>query len=283
MPTPALTLVPPGNVGSTAGTPVSFALHASGGTGSYTWTSSRLPTGLVLNGTTGIISGTPTTAGSFAISVTVRSGPKSASASFTWTVAGQPCAAGQLLGNGGFESGTSPWTATSGVVSSNTEAPQAHGGTHYAWLGGYGIAHTDTVSQTVTVPVGCHSATLTFWLQISSADTGTTGRDVMQVKVGTAVLASYSNVNRTGYVQRSFNLASYAGRTITITFSGTEDASKATSFIVDVLNSVAPGAAAWLRAPWQPPHSSRSPRRTPAARLGSDRRRSASARSRAGR
>jgi len=115
----------------------------------------------------------------------------------------------------------------------NAEAPQAHSGTHYAWLDGYGIAHTDSVSQTVTVPAGCHTATLTFWLQISSQDTGNTAHDLMTVKVGATVLAAYSNVSRTGYVQKSFNLSAYAGKTVTITFSGTEDATKATSFVVD--------------------------------------------------
>ena len=102
-----------------------------------------------------------------------------------------------------------------------------------AWLGGYGIAHTDSVSQTVTVPAGCHTATLTFWLQISSQDTGNTAHDLMTVKVGATVLAAYSNVSRTGYVQKSFNLSAYAGKTVTITFSGTEDATKATSFVVE--------------------------------------------------
>jgi hypothetical protein len=47
-------------------------------------------------------------------------------------------------------------------------------------------------------------------------------------------LATYSNLDHnTGYSQKSFNLAAYAGQTITLKFTGTEDATLQTSFVVD--------------------------------------------------
>ena len=51
-----------------AGKPFSAALAASGGTGPYAFalTAGALPAGLLLNGATGAISGTPTTSGEFA-------------------------------------------------------------------------------------------------------------------------------------------------------------------------------------------------------------------------
>jgi hypothetical protein len=52
--------------------------------------------------------------------------------------------------------------------------------------------------------------------------------------VGSTTLATYSNLNEAaGYSQKSFNLSSYAGQTVTISFTGTEDYSLQTSFVVD--------------------------------------------------
>jgi hypothetical protein len=51
--------------------PYSQTITAAGGKPPYRWTSSGLPTGLTINSTTGLISGTPTAAGSFGIAITV--------------------------------------------------------------------------------------------------------------------------------------------------------------------------------------------------------------------
>ena len=49
-----------------------------------------------------------------------------------------------------------------------------------------------------------------------------------------AVLATYSNLNAaSGYVLKSFSLAPYIGQTVTIKFTGSEDSSLATSFVLD--------------------------------------------------
>ncbi len=149
----------------------------------------------------------------------------------------------QLLGNPGFENGstnTAPWTTTSGVVDSST-GEAAHSGTWKAWMDGYGSAHTDSIVQTVTIPSGKTSATLTFWLHVDTAETTTTTQyDTLKVQIrnssGTvlATLATYSNLDHnTGYVQKSFNLASYIGQTIQVYLVGVEDTSAQTSFVVD--------------------------------------------------
>ena len=50
----------------------------------------------------------------------------------------------------------------------------------------------------------------------------------------TTTLGTFSNLDEgTSYVKRSFSLASFAGQSVTIRFNGTEDASLATSFLID--------------------------------------------------
>ncbi|MFJ1600589.1 hydrolase [Streptomyces sp. NPDC088261] len=145
---------------------------------------------------------------------------------------------GQLLANPGFESGTSGWSATSGVITSST-AKASHSGSYKAWLGGAGTAGTKTLSQSVTIPANC-SASLSFWLHIDTAETGTTAYDTLKVQVlnssGTVLgtPATYSNVNAaTGYTQRTLDLSAYAGQSVTLKFTSTEGSKLQTSFVVD--------------------------------------------------
>jgi hypothetical protein len=144
------------------------------------------------------------------------------------------CTAGQLLANPGFESGATAWTASTSVLGQHGTDEPAHTGTWSAWLDGYGSAHTDTLSQTVTLPSGCSAYTFSFWLHIDTAETGTTAYDKLTVKAGSTTLATYSNLNAaSGYQQRSFSLSAYAGQSVTLGFSGVEGSQLQTSFVVD--------------------------------------------------
>ncbi|MGW4207288.1 M1 family aminopeptidase [Lentzea sp. NPDC004789] len=141
----------------------------------------------------------------------------------------------QVVGNGGFENGTTPWTQTAGVISAGTTAEPAHGGTTVAWLGGDGTTHTDTLSQSVTLPAGCASATLTYWLHIDTKETtSSTQYDKLAVQVGSTTVASYSNLDKnTGYVQKSVDVSAFLGQTVTLKVTGTEDSSLVTNFLLD--------------------------------------------------
>ncbi len=125
-------------------------------------------------------------------------------------------------------------TATSGVVTSSSQEP-AHSGSWKAWLDGYGSAHTDTLSQSVSIPTGCASASLSYWLHIDTAETTTsTAYDKLTVKVGGTTVASYSNLNAaSGYTLRTVSLASFIGQSVTITFTGVEGSVLQTSFVID--------------------------------------------------
>ncbi len=157
------------------------------------------------------------------------------------TPASPGCTPTQLLGNPGFETGTAaPWSASSGVISNNAKEPP-HTGTWDAWLDGYGTTHTDTLSQTVTLPAGCTSYNLSFWLHVDTAETTTTTVfDTLKVQVlnsaGTVLstLHTYSNLDHiTGYAQRTFSLSAFAGQKITLKFTGSEDFELQTSFVID--------------------------------------------------
>ena len=225
----------PGNKTGTVGTAITpFTITASGGTSPYHFSATGLPAGVSINATSGQVSGTPTAAGTSTVTVNVTdsSNPvKSGSTQFTFTVSGGGGGCGQnLITNGGFESGGTGWTATAGVINTGSNA---HAGTGFAWLDGYGFTHTDTLQKTITIPAGC-SATLNYFLWIDTNESGSTVYDRLTLTANGQTLSTFSNVNAgTGYVQRSSSLAAFAGQSVTLKWTGTEDVSLATSFLID--------------------------------------------------
>jgi Zn-dependent metalloprotease len=234
-----VTVTNPGNKTGTVGTAISsFTLSASP-SGSYTWSATGLPPGVTIGSSTGTVSGTPTTAGTYNVTATATGASGSGATTFTFTISGGGgggCSSpGQKLGNPGFESGTSPWTGSTGSIGDwSAYGEPAHSGTRSAYLDGYGSTHTEAINQSVTIPAGC-AATLTFWLHVDSAETTTSVQyDKLTVRAGSTTLATYSNLNEaSGYSQKSLNVSSFAGQTVTISFTGTEDSSLQTSFLID--------------------------------------------------
>lgn len=234
--TSGVTVTNPGSKSSAVNNAVSLQLSASGGTAPYTWSASGLPTGLSVS-STGLVSGTPTTAGSYSVTATAKDAAgKTGSTTFAWTItsgSGGSCTA-QLVSNPGFESGTTGWTQSNSQIIGQWGADEpTHAGSYDAWFDGYGQSHTDTLSQSITIPSGC-TASLSFYLHIDTDESGSTAYDKFAVKAGSTTLATYSNANAAGgYTKRTVNLSAYAGQTVKLTFTGTEDSSLQTSFVLD--------------------------------------------------
>lgn len=210
------------------------SLSVAGGLPSGT-TASLSPTSVTSgsSATLSVSTSASTPPGSYVLTVRGSAGSLNHTTTYTLTVA-SGSSTGQKLTNPGFESGTSGWVGSNGVIGQYTTEP-ARSGTKDAWLAGFGTTGTYTLSQTVTIPAGLTNYTLSFWLHVDSAETTATAQnDTLTVKLGATTLATYSNLNRgTGYTQKTFNVASSAGQTVTLTFTGTENSSLQTSFVID--------------------------------------------------
>jgi hypothetical protein len=140
--------------------PYSATLTANGAVGATTWaiTGGSLPAGLSLNSTTGVISGTPTTLGSFTFTVSVTDSatpPRTASQQVTLQVGAALVVSGGTLPNA--VSGT-PYSATATVTGGTT--PLTWSISAGALPTGLSLnATTGTISGTPTVP-GTYNFTL---------------------------------------------------------------------------------------------------------------------------
>jgi GH18 family chitinase len=167
--------------------------------------------------------------------------------------------AGELIANGGFETGSTGWTASASWQAglSSTSFTTYHGGSRYAF---YGTSTGATVNnssgslfQEIAIPAGYVAPTLTFWSRTSTSETTTTlQNDKMVVTVqpaggGTPIqtLVTISNLDGLGvtggpftdtgkYTPYEFALpASLAGQTVRINFAVTTNSSLGTTFRID--------------------------------------------------
>lgn len=143
------------------------------------YTATGLPAGLTLMASTGFISGTPTTIGSFSVKATVSNGVMTASQTFTWTIAAADTVPPALAITGPTSASTLSLTTTtmtlSGTASDNV------GVTRIDWVNSRGGSGVATGTTAWSVPgVGLQSGTNQ--LTVTARDAaGNTSSDALTV------------------------------------------------------------------------------------------------------
>jgi YVTN family beta-propeller protein len=196
-PATAPTLANPGNRTSALNSATSLQLSATDPNGDeLTYGASGLPTGLVLNPSTGSISGAPTSAGTFNVVVSASDGINTAVQSFTWTievadlVLNPPASPAPVLAGASttytttssrgvntryswqFDDGTpdSPWSSSPTVTHTFT-SPGIHYVTVWA-TDDTGVTRAETVVQAVHLPLTANKPAASGNLAIESRPTG---------------------------------------------------------------------------------------------------------------
>ncbi|OEZ58884.1 M4 family metallopeptidase [Duganella sp. HH105] len=237
----------PNSVTVAAGATASFTVGATGGTApySYKWYRNGAAISGATSATYSLTAQTADNGAVFNAVVSDSSSPvKTATSGNATLTVGSTGGGTERVTNGGFESGATGWSGTTGVIG-NYSGQTAYEGSKFAWLGGNGTTASETITQAVTIPSTASSATLTFALHIDTAETDPTVYDKLVVTVKNSsgsvlsTLATYSNVNAaSGYQVRTFNLSAYKGQTVTLSFAMTEDSSLQTSFVVDKVSLI---------------------------------------------
>ncbi|GLW90641.1 S8 family serine peptidase [Actinokineospora globicatena] len=227
----------PGYRAQRTGTPMTIQMTAIGGTAPYTWSATGLPTGTGINAGTGLISGTPTqTLVNSPVSVSAKDKANRVTVSqFRVTVVppGWTCpSGGQKLVNPGFESGDATWWSSGYYIDQHTGADAPRTGSWAAKVPAF-TSMGGHLAQDVRIPQECGWSTLTFWVKVSHEETRD-DRDKLNVKVDGKVLATVpGGTAQAGYQQYTVDLSAYAGRSISIWFSGWGDTANVTSFVLD--------------------------------------------------
>ncbi|MFC8176609.1 M4 family metallopeptidase [Streptomyces sp. NPDC057325] len=126
-------------------------------------------------------------------------------------------------------------TSTTNYAGARTATLQAaRDGSWYAWMMGYGADAVESLSQSNIAVPSTGTPKLTFWLKVSTQESGSTAYDTLKVNVNGTTLATYSNAHAgSGYVQRTVDLSAHKGQTVKLEFAGTEDTYLPTIFLLD--------------------------------------------------
>ena len=234
---------------ATVGTAYSQTLGASGGTPPYTWAvTGTLPTGLTLNASTGVISGTPTAVAtsSFTVNVTdAASGTAKQALSITTAVALTVTPAtlpNAVVGTAYTQKftaagGKAPYTfALTGTLPAGftfTAATATITGTApAAESGSFTITVTDASSRTVTLSLTLTATVAPLSVTPTTLPNATVGVAYTQVLKATGGVAPYTFALTLGNLPNGFTF-----NPATATISGTATAAESGNFTITVTDS----------------------------------------------
>ena len=229
--TNTVTVTNPGGQTATVGTAASLQVAASDSASGQTlaYTASGLPAGLSINAATGLISGTPTTAGTSSVTVTATdtTGAKG-TATFTWTVSTGAGTGGIDISAGG--PAAAPFAAdedyTGGATAAVTNAISTTGVTNPAPQSVY--QHNRYGNFTYTIPGLTAGASYTVRLDFAEEYWTAPGSRTFNVLInGTQVLTNFDIFATAGgeykAVAESFTATASSAGTVTIQFVTVKD------------------------------------------------------------
>jgi kumamolisin len=150
-----------------------------------------------------------------------------------------------LLQNNGFEAGPNPWQESSAQGYELVNNTKAHTGQNSTYLCGY-MGCNDSISQTFNVPTDYGSVSVTYWWYSDTNKTDTQCLDTFSSLLldasGNTIRSMQQSCNgdaSNSWVKETYDisndLANYRGKTVTLTFRGTNDPQQyqTTDFFVD--------------------------------------------------
>ena len=143
-----------------------------------------------------------------------------------------------MISNGGFENGTTPWVESSSGGYEIIDTTRPHTGSYSAYLCGYNNC-SDSIYQQVSIPASAHSVQLSYSYYISTQETRHP-YDYLYVRVRNSsgstlqTVQTFSDGSTTNSWQSaSADLSAYTGQTVQIAFVATNDSMYPTDFFVD--------------------------------------------------
>jgi hypothetical protein len=235
-----VTVTNPGNQSSPVGSATSLQIHATDSAAGQTLTYSAtgLPAGLTINSASGLISGTPSAAGTSSVAVTATDTTgASGSASFSWTVTGSGGTCGTtniaLNKNATSSSTENPGFPPANAVDGNPATRWASGFSDPQWLT-VDLASPQPICQVVLNWEAAFARSFqiqlsndgTTWTPIYSTTTGTGGIQTLDVSGTGRYIRMFGTVRATQFGYSLWEFSVYAltgtGNTVTVTNPGNQ-------------------------------------------------------------